>query len=619
MQNKEDIFSQIKFDILRAGEEFLEAEEKDRFSFWETDRLYTFEEFVENELGIKTLSERQKLVGAWFCGDDPFRIFENGNDLCILVWGKGSGKDFMACLISLYFIYVLLNLRDPSKYFDLAPNSEISCLNVAASARQANEVFFSNFITRLLSWKTLRQKYNIIESGKKLNPEVKGEDSILITRSIHTASVIFPKNIKFFSGHSAQETLEGKNLLVYIMDEASAFSDKNKIRNAWKVYRMLRSSAFSRFGARKFSSKGFLLSYPRYQDDFILKMYKWGRNKLHVYTDLAATWEVLPKSFFKGEYFTFKGLNIPVEFAQAFEEDPVDALRKYACQPPEVEEPFIKPELYDVEQIKYIEPIRILETEDYIENGMLRKRVLKTLDKIPTKDYILTFDLGRDFCKAVLTVLHKENDKIFVDYITYWDPQKYKKSDENSQDDNFRVKVDFENVEKILFKIVEMVNIVGVFADRWNSAFFLDKAKNLGKITEEVNLTDADYTTYFRIPLFSGKLMVPREEKLLEEFKTIELVKGKVEGRKDIIDTITLGCKVLENGEKFLKEKNRKIKFGVIVKGEMRLPGTFVSYGEYENKAAPIFFPAPLGASVLTQEEETGENLLQQIESSLKH
>lgn len=178
----------------------------------------TFVESVEH-MGFPPLSERQLDVARFMLGDDPMNTFNNENTLAVLLWGKGAGKDAMACLIILYVVYYCLSLKDPQKFFGLPSGECIDLLNVAYSSAQASEVFFEKFRQRVIRWQWLKKRYTIKLSGvyaKQIKEEDIAKAHVTITRD----GIIFPNSIRAFSGHSQQESLEGRNLLAFCMDEA---------------------------------------------------------------------------------------------------------------------------------------------------------------------------------------------------------------------------------------------------------------------------------------------------------------------------------------------------------------------------------------------------------------
>ena len=87
--------------------------------------------------------------------------------------------------------------------------------------------------------------------------------------NIKQDTIIFPKYIRAVAKCSQQNAAEGTNLLVWIADEFSAFSDKNNKSNAMEMFNTLRTSSTTRF---QNYGKGFVISFTRYKNDPILKL-----------------------------------------------------------------------------------------------------------------------------------------------------------------------------------------------------------------------------------------------------------------------------------------------------------------------------------------------------------
>jgi hypothetical protein len=307
-----------------------------------------FDVFVESRdhLHLPPVFELQREAVVGLLGADPTRIFEAPDpareaarqyQLAVLLWGKGSGKDYLCSIIVAYLVYVLLCLRDPAKYFELAPGEYLDIVNVAYNADQAKKVFFAKFKERLYRWRWLKQNFDVHEAGRRKWSANKG----LPVVEINDLEVIFPRGIRCFSRHSQNESYEGLNVLVWLMDEASAFLSAAKKENAGAIYQTLRTSAGSRFGMRWI---GFIISYPRHADDFT--MTKVAEAKANPEAGILGhgphmTWEVNELRGRQG-LVEIRGVKVPVELANDFTLDFEEALAKYCCQPPLAKDALIK-------------------------------------------------------------------------------------------------------------------------------------------------------------------------------------------------------------------------------------------------------------------------------------
>jgi hypothetical protein len=496
------------------------------------ERPLPLREFMESDyhMNFKTLTERQYEPMEFLLGSDVEKIWDTGNYMAVLEYGKGSGKDTIAFLFILYLVYWLLCCRDPQSFFKLPEGEPLDILNVAYNAFQAQSVFFEKLRQKVFRWKWLHDHYKIINSGVTLNEiflENKGE--VNITQN----GILFPKLIRAFSGHSMQEGMEGLNLIAAVMDEASAFKDSNQEHNADKLYRILRTSTVSRFGLR---GKTFILSYPRYKGDFIERMYEKSLSQLHVYGDKASTWEVKPASCFSGEYFTFEGRQIPVEFKEDYDENPTDSKSKYECLPSDAEMPFLEyPE--KIEACINRSRLPIVDFTDYIEDGMVKKVISGWRIGTQPIPYVVTVDLGKTACSAAVTISHKEGDKIVQDATTTWVP-----------DPDKGVIVSFVNLANILEEIAKRIIVICFWFDHWNSEGEIQRLRQKGLIADAYSLHVSDYF-HFKKMLYSGNIDLLDHANTIHELKQLQFEKGEnigTTGKKDIADTLVGAAKVFQ-------------------------------------------------------------------------
>jgi len=505
------------------------------------EKPVSFRMFVESEehMDFPPLSERQYEVADFMLGDEVEKIFDNRNTVAVLLYGKGAGKDTLACLIILYIVYWLLCLESPQLFFNLPEGDAIDILNVAANADQASTVFFDKFRERVIRWSWLRARYPVKISGIFLG-QIKLEsffNTVIVTKN----GVLFPKNIRAFSGHSREESLEGKNLLCWTLDESSGFDETPTTNRAQKIFDMLRSSAVSRFGERW---KGFAISFPRYKDDFTMRLLEKAEGELHWYSDRGATWEIKPASCFKDypeKYFEFEGHKIPLEFEQEFRLDPTDAKGKYLCQPVEIEDAFIdRPEKID-SCIDFSKP-QLVVLEDFIDGNEVKKRPLYFNTNSVIREFVATVDLGLKSDSAALSIFHKEirpEGEFYVqDLVTTWVPDKTK-----------GLIVSFTNVEEILRTLKTHINIIGVFFDQWNSQLLVQRLTQDGIYSAVYRLEFQDYKN-FKDRLYLGQLRLLNFLPQLNEIRRLILLKmGRVDhpvgSSKDIVDTIVGAIKIL--------------------------------------------------------------------------
>jgi hypothetical protein len=503
-----------------------------------------FKTFIESaeHMNFPALSERQLDVARFMLGTDPYKAFENENTLAVLDWGKGSGKDSLACLIILYIVYYCLCLKDPQKFFGLPNGEPIDLLNVAYSADQAQQVFFEKFRQRVLRWHWLKRRYSIKVSGAYLK-QIKEEELLSEQVVIIRDGILFPNLIRAFSGHSQQESLEGRNLLAWVMDEAAAFKDKTETHNADKIFGVLQSSATSRFSSRW---KGFILSYPRYKGDFIEKMYELAESELHWYSDKGATWEIKPLKCFSGRWVTFEGIKIPREFEKEFRRNPQEAKCRYMCLPPEVEQAFMEyPEKIEACIDYNRQPL--VTFESFEEDNYTKKRITEIHSVVDSTEYVVTVDLGLSGDSAAFSIFHRElspeGTKFIQDAVTAWIPDRAR-----------NILVFFPNIEEMISILKKRINITGVFFDQWQSTTLIQRLSQAQIHSEQYKLDFQDYKN-FKERIYAKQVsLLPYLDQIREMKKLVLLKGGKVdhlrEESKDLCDTVVGALKILTSDGK---------------------------------------------------------------------
>ncbi len=480
---------------------------------WLTQRLLTFSEFVEHpdHMHFPPLSDKQRQLAEYMLGNDPRRIFETKRNLAVLVWGKGGGKDTMSVLIQLYVVYILLNNRNPQKFLGQADQSSIDMYNIACAKDQAETVYFQILKTFVLQWKWLRENWNCVVNGKWFTNQSDKDMDFLDRVTITSDAIIFPRNIRCFSGSSESESLEGKNVLIYVLDEADAFKQNSLTRSAEKIFSTMSSSANSRFNGKE---KGFIISWPRSKDGFIMKLYERTKAMLSVYGDIAATWEVKPRHMFSPETFDFQGHQVPMDKYEAFRLSPLESMACYLCQPPDAISPYIE----DYKKVDdSMQDIRqLFEFRDREQDGFVRKGITRAPFMYDRSiKHVMAFDLSETRDYTALSIAHREADKIVFDAITCWVPDRRR-----------NIRVDLQNVEEIIYSIRQDITLDTICGDHWGSPFLIQKLRAKGVRARIENLVLDDYELFKRL-LYAKQIVFPKNAMLAKELKNLQLVGGR--------------------------------------------------------------------------------------------
>lgn len=507
-------------DLNNIFEEYFQ-EQKSKNSneiLWDEDPV-TFKEFLysSEHMNFPPYSERQMDIMDFMFGDDPKKIFENEHSLCILALGKGSGKDTMSVHATLYTVYILLCCHNPLSLFKGVTADYIDILNVAYNHRQAVDIFMAKLVMAVKNWRWLRNKYKYVDSGKSIKDDKKYQSLDIV--NIKQDTIIFPKYIRAMAKCSQQNAAEGTNLLVWIADEFSAFSDKNNKSNAMEMFNTLRTSSTTRF---QNYGKGFVISFTRYKNDPILKLIDMYKDDINTYTDIASTFEVKPKNAFMGEWGTWNGIEMPVSFIPDFERDPEGSKAKYLCQPPDAEDPWIT-EINLLED-SFEDRVSMFEFTESIHptvNGnMIHKDIVKKNFNIPNMTYVLAGDIGLTNDRSVITMFHDESTYLpdgsvrkhyIQDFCLTWIPNKK----ENK-------KVDINNIEYIIKKIIfeYKVPVVKIIFDHFASSQLLDELANNGIVSQQFTLKAENFVNFKNL-LYTGCINLIKDSEVEQEMKRL--------------------------------------------------------------------------------------------------
>jgi hypothetical protein len=521
------------------------------------ERPVEIEEFVTSEdfLHLPPLSEYQyqmiragsqiykySTLKALYGEEVADKRYKQTCNEVILQLGKGSGKDYTSTIVCAYIVYLLLCLKDPSKYYGKPSGDTIDILNIAVNADQARNVFFANFKKRITGCEWFKDKYD--------TPTQNG--------------IIFDKSIRVFSGHSEREAFEGLNLFVAVLDEISAFalestSGNEQAKTADAVYKMYRASVDSRFPD---FGKVLLLSFPRFKGDYIQQRYdaavaekevitkshvmkidpdlpdgtegneftvEWEEDHItkytypHLFALRRPTWEVNP---------TVK-IDSPA-MVRAAREDLGDFLGRFACMPSNLTAGFFKNKQAIDDSFITQNPID--------EDGLF-------LEKFQPRDgtrYYIHVDLAQkhDYCAVSMAHVDKWVDVkigadysevhpvVVVDFVRWWKPTKDKS-------------VDFADVRDFIIAVRRRgFDIRLVTFDRWNSHDTMNiLEREHGVNTDTLSVDKKHYDDFLSI-MYDNRLVGPKVDILIEELGELRTVQR---GQKVVIDHPRKGSKDLSD------------------------------------------------------------------------
>jgi hypothetical protein len=437
----------------------------------------------------------------------------------ILQLGKGSGKDFVSTVACAYVVYKLLCLKDPARYYGKPSGDAIDIINVAINAEQAKNVFFKGFKTKIEKSPWFAGKYD---------PKVN--------------SIGFNKSITVYSGHSERESHEGLNLFMAVLDEISGFATEvgtgnDQGKTADNIYKAFRGTVDSRFPDL---GKVVLLSFPRYNGDFISKRYDEvimdkevieRRHKFIINEELPEgpdnefeiVWE--EDHILSYKYPRMFALKRPTwevnptrkidDFKIAFLTDLGDAMMRFLCTPTYSSDAFFK-------QKEKLEKCMTLRNP--IDS---HRRIDLTFKPDPDKVYYVHADLAQRHDKCAVAIAHVErwvNIQVIKDYqqvapivvvdaVAWWEPK-------------VEGPVDLSEVKKWIINLRrEGFNIGMVTFDRWQSFDIQQELKAVGMRTDTVSVAKKHYED-LAMMIYEERIAMPMIPLLLEEMSELKIMKN---------------------------------------------------------------------------------------------
>ena len=474
-------------------------------------------EIVEAMSQIYRKEELQEIFGS-VAGAQYFDKYTK-NEI-ILQLGKGSGKDFVSTVACAYIVYKLLCLKDPARYYGKPSGDAIDIINVAINAQQAKNVFFKGFKTKIEKSPWFAGKYNA-----------------------KADSVEFDKSITVYSGHSERESHEGLNLLLAVLDEISGFASEvgtgnEQGKTAENIYKAFRGSVDSRFPDL---GKVVLLSFPRYQGDFISKRYedviaeKETIEKKHLFimnedlphndpnNQFEISWEEdtilsykVPKVLaLKKTTWEVNPTRKIDDFKLAFYTDLGDAMMRFACTPTFASDAFFK-------QKDKLEKCMTLRNP--VDNF---RRFDESFKPDPEKIYYIHADLAQKHDKCAVAIAHVDKwvniqvikdyqqvaPMVIVDAVAWWEPKA-------------EGPVNLSEVKQWIINLRRQGFNIGVVSfDRWQSFDIQQELKAVGIKTDTVSVAKKHYED-LAMMVYEERVAIPRIPLLLEEMSELKIMKN---------------------------------------------------------------------------------------------
>jgi hypothetical protein len=447
----------------------------------------------------------------------------------------------MSTIAVAYIVYLLLCLKDPQRYYNKPPGDAIDILNIAINAEQAKNVFFKGFKMRLDNSPWFQGRYTTTAQA-----------------------VSFDKGITCHSGHSERESWEGYNVLMVILDEISGFatestSGHDQAKTGAAIYDMYRASVDSRFPD---FGKVVLLSFPRYKNDYIQTRYnavvvdKVVHQRSHTFkidetiedytsenekynNEFTVDWEEdeivaykYPKVFaLRRPTWEINPTRKITDFKIQFLTNPIDALSRFACMPPEAVDAFFR-------------------SREKIETCFSGPNGVDSSGRftdwfVPKEDteYFIHVDLAQKHDHCAVSMAHVDkwvkidtfndydviNPFVVVDAIRWWTPTADKT-------------VDFKDVKNYILELRSRgFRIKLVTFDRWNSFDIMNELKSVGMNSETLSVAKKHYED-MQMLVAEERIYGPHTNLLIDELLQLRIIRDKVDhprkGSKDLADAV---------------------------------------------------------------------------------
>lgn len=485
---------------------------------------------VERMSQIYNEPELQHLYGP----EEGIRRWNSMVSEVCLFCGKGGGKNLTSTISFAYVVHKLLCLRDPQAYYGKPHGDSIDLLNIAINADQAKNVFFNPFKDRIMRAPWFEQRFDAGRAGE----------------------LIFDNNIRCFSGHSEREGWEGYNLMLCALDEISGFalettSGQRQSKTANDIYRMYKASVSSRFPVH---GKLALLSFSRFKGDFISSRYdklvaerhtlvKEHSFTVHANTDIKHTvqWEedriiayTEPRVFaLRAPSWIFNPTMKLEHLEQIIIADPQDFQTRFACNPPESIDAFIK----DEAPVRKSFPERA--TPFRPGTWSLREEFLPQ----PESEYYMHVDLAYKHDRAAASMAHvsrfvdsryagmrEPQPFVEVDVVRYWTPTPGNE-------------IELVEIKEFILMLRERgFPLKLVTFDQWSSAPMRQELSDMGIETAKLSVNKHHYTD-FKVAMYEGRVLGYNDDLLIDELIGLRIIKGdKVDhprkGSNDIADSV---------------------------------------------------------------------------------
>ncbi len=398
----------------------------------------------------------------------------------ILVCGMRSGKTELGAMASSYELFKLIMKGDPQKYYGLPPNQPIYIMHVANSRDQANQTVFA-------------QTAGLLENAEWF------VDHGLTERANEFS---FPKySLHLVCEHSNSASLAGRTAKAVVLDETARFKDNSGKFSGEAVYYTV-SRAVKTFGKE---GKVFSVSSPIFVDDFQMRLYKSGMKLDNFLCYKKPTWEMNPR-------FTFESLK------HEFDLNPETAWRDYGARPSAAVEAYFK--AADRVDAAFDDSLPVIIEENSLIDGIIPKK---------GANYYFAGDPAVRNDAFGLALIHSDGPNIVADFVLRF-------TQEGKEE------IDAFAVKAFILSVANTFPVRSFIVDTWQYPETIQALERAGILVKQHTVKKQEYDC-LKERMYTGKLKIPANEKLNDELKGLELMRGiKVDhpktGTKDMADAL---------------------------------------------------------------------------------
>jgi len=473
--------------------------------FWNEPRMGNFPLF---ESKIEIMNE------LWKFDENGKRI----NSELIMSSGMRGGKTAMAGLAGLTETYRLLMMQNPQEYYHLAPNTEISNINVANSLEQAKDTVF-------------RKVKEMVSNS----PYFAAQDPYLTATSMK-----FPKNIVFKALGSNLSSNVGRTVKSFVADEIDTYEDPEEVYD-----KLSKSTAnFAKWN----ENLRIAIGSPTDPGGFLLSRLNRAREEKWkgVITIWKPTWELNPE--------------IPHD-EEARARNPIAYDRDFGAMPSSRRENLFNTQLLAIIQQKSMNvPNIFLGTPDWRDRWNFTPSLDKSL--LRTAPDAIEYYIGLD------PSVKNDAFGISVGYLSTDDTIKIIGSTILTAPKGEEIKT--SDAEKLISPICQLLPVRTMIFDVYMHTQLHDIAEDNGVKIAQHNLNLHDWI-YFRNDLYDSKSSIPYSEYLFKEFRELLVLHGKKvdhprSGSKDQADSAAQIVSFIRREQEEARLKNNDMVTNFVVR-----------------------------------------------------